>query len=220
MTTYYRTEIICVICGSKSTHNQVGSTNAIGSSDLDTRPPAMKRWTINSWVQVCPFCGYCAQNISEGYPEVSRVVKSNSYQKQLRNPGYPELANSFLCLAMINENSNKFVKAGWACIHAAWACDDADSPVGAQKCRKRAVTLLQGARENGQNFAEETGTEEAMIADLLRRSGQFELAQSYCKEGLNKKPGKVVTEVLLYEMLLIKKMDDACHTVAEAMGES
>lgn len=80
------------------------------------------------------------------------------------------------------------------------------------------MTLLQKAKEKGQEFAKEVGEEESIMVDLLRRSGQFELALKICEDGLKKKPGKTISDILQFQKKLISKSDTACHTVAEATG--
>lgn len=220
MTTIYIENKKCAICGKESKHTEIGSTNAFGSPDLDTRPPEMKRSTINMWIQTCPFCGYCSPDISELIKKASEIIHSDSYQQQLNNPEFPKLANAFLCFSLINESVGNYAGAGWSCIHAAWTCDDARSDAGAQKCRKRAVTLLQKAKENGQRFAKQDGAEEAIMVDLLRRSGQFELAMSMCKKFTkDRKLNKLIKNILQFQKSLISKSDITCHTIAEAIGQ-
>jgi len=220
MTTIYEVEKKCAVCGKSNKYNQIGSTNAFGSPDLDTRPPEMERSTIDMWVQTCPSCGYCAPDISKRLKKSLEVVRSDSYQQQLNNPEFPKLANAFLCFSLIQESAGEYAKAGWACIHAAWACDDAGSDAGAQKCRQKAVILLQKAKENGQRFAEQLGGEEALMVDLLRRSKQFELALKTCEDGLQKNPEKIISDILQFQKTLISRSDVACHTIAEATGEN
>jgi hypothetical protein len=57
MTTLYREKSRCAVCGIATEYTSIGSTNAFGSPDLDTRPPEMQRSTIFAWVQRCPECG-------------------------------------------------------------------------------------------------------------------------------------------------------------------
>jgi hypothetical protein len=155
------------------------------------------------WVQTCPSCGYCAPDISEGIEKLSEAISSNSCKRQLDDSEFPKLANAFLCFSLIRESAGDYVRAGWASIHSAWACDDAGHDIDAQKCWKRAVTLLQKAKQNGQIFAEQAGAEEAIIVDLLRRSGQFELALKVCDDGLKKKPAKIISDILQFQKILI-----------------
>ncbi len=43
MTTIYNKKITCCLCNKESEYRGIGSTNAFGSPDLDTRPPQMQR---------------------------------------------------------------------------------------------------------------------------------------------------------------------------------
>lgn len=229
MTTFKVEERTCVVCGESSEHRVMITTSAWGSAQLDTRPPAPQGASIDMWIQRCPSCGYCAPDISKGVLQTSTIVYGNSYQEQLKNSDFPELANSFLCWSLIQESTLEFAKAAWACIHAAWACDDAswsfgeagfshnaDKAVSAQNCRKRALTLLRQAQGRGQRFAEQEGGEEALMVDLARRSGQFDLALRICEEGLAKNADSVIKDVLQFQQTLISYQDTRDHVVKEA----
>ena len=64
MSTFFEETKCCVICNKLSEQTQIGSTNSFGSCDLDLRPPEMQRSTMCHWIEVCPYCGYVANNIS------------------------------------------------------------------------------------------------------------------------------------------------------------
>ncbi len=216
MTTVAEAKEKCALCGEKSTHIEVISTNTLGGvPDLDTRPPEMMRSTMDMWVQECPVCGYCSPDISEAPENAKEVVQSESYNEQLKSEEYPELANRFLCWSMVEESSNELAGAGWSAVHAAWACDDATAGEAANKCRERAVGLFLKAIERGGDVAEQVGGPEAIMADLLRRVGKFELALEYCERGLNKETEELIEKVLNFEIELINKSDAGCYTIAE-----
>ena len=211
----------CALCGKTSEYMLISSTNTFGSPDLDTRPPEMQRSTIQWWVQTCPSCGYCSPDISEAHGGASETVRTPAYQTQLNDKRYPRLANAFLCFGLIQESAGKHVQAGWANIHAAWACDDAGSEIPAAESRKKALILLRKAKELGQAFAMQPGAEEAIIADLARRSGQLELAREACDRGLRATGLEATVEaVLRFEAALTDRGDTGRHTIAEALGES
>src|SRR5688500_9746788 len=67
MTTFYDKEKECFVCGTRHTYSFIGSTNSMGASDLDTRPPMMARMTLAWQVHRCPNCGYCALDVSQGH---------------------------------------------------------------------------------------------------------------------------------------------------------
>lgn len=214
MTTTDKKNKKCAVCGEVSEHLVIVSTNAFRAPDLDTRPPEMLRSTINMWIQTCPSCGYSAPDISKRIETAPKIVRSDSYQQQLDNPDFPKLANAFLCFSLIQESADDYVSAGRAAVHAAWACDDANS-AAAQKCRKKAVTLLRKAGENDQHFPKQAGAEEAIISDLLRRSEQFDLALKTCDDALSKNPEKRISDILQFQKALVNKSDVAGHTIEE-----
>lgn len=209
-------EVKCANCGQTSMQKRIASTSSYGSGDLDMRPPPMMRWNISIHIERCPSCGYCSMDMSEISTAASVCVRSKVYQDQLNSPEFPKLANSYLCLSLIEENAEMFSDSGWSCITAAWACDDESSEAGAVKCRKRAVTLLRRAQSKGQTFGREPGAEESVLVDLLRRSSQFKEALALCAEGLKKTSGDIVADILRYQEVLIAREDTACHKVVEA----
>lgn len=235
MTTLKNVEKKCAICGSVNSHMEIFSTNAFGSPDLDTRPPEMQRSTINLWIQTCSNCGYSAPDISQKIPKSEEIVYSDDYRKQLNSQKFPKLVNSFLCYSLILENLGEYAKAGRACLHAAWACDDAKYIDAAKICRKNSFTLFMKAKMNGQKFAEQLGAEETMMADILRRAGEFEKALEIAEEGLKKldgnsssfhkpahpsdllrNPEEIIKIILKFQIELINKKDVGCYTVEDA----
>ncbi len=218
MTVIREEEVTCGLCGKVSEHLIMRSAFVSGAPDLDTRPAVFGGHT-DKLIQRCPSCGYCAPDVWKvrpGFAYTLRTMQSGSYQEQLHSRDFPEAANSFLCASLISENLGEYAGAGFECIRAAWICDDAHCDTAARECREKAVDLLRRAKEKRQRFARQRGGQEALLADLLRRSGEFDLARSFCKAGLKRKPEKTLSDVLRFEMVLIDRADAACHTVAEA----
>lgn len=222
MTTLTEAVWACFVCGNVAAYPLLSATNARGFADLDTRPPEMHRSTMSRWVHRCTNCGYSAPDLSLGTPAVREIVRAVPYQALQRNRSYPSLAVSFLCWSMIQEIQGAYVEAGWAALHAAWACDDAEAQTAAigrhasTRCRAKAIELICLCREAGLPFSEQEGVEEAVLADLLRRSGQFEEVPAVCGIGLARNPDEAVRRVLVYEEELAEKQDSACHSAAEA----
>jgi hypothetical protein len=195
------------------------STNTFGSPDLDTRPSEMQRSTIFAWVERCPHCGYCASDVSESHPEASSVVEGEEYQDQLNDPACPELANSFLCEAIIEREAGNYAAATWALIHAAWVCDDSDLPIQATVCRHKATDMFVRAEGHGQPLTDQAGVSTAILVDLLRRSGRLIGARRVAtsrREGISE---DIILRILDFQAALVEKGDVACHTIAEAIGE-
>lgn len=215
MTLIVNEEAQCALCGTNALYPCVLSTHQFGATDLDTRPPEGKRSTIHTWVQRCPGCGYVGTHVAEAPPEALAVVRSPAYMRQLNDPSYPELANSFLCKALIDEACGNFAKAAWALIHAAWVCDDAESPKAAEKCRTRAADMIEKAWANGQKLSSQEGADGAIRVDVLRRAGRFEEAQRLIETLRPSTRNRIIRSVLDLEEALIAKRDTACHTLEE-----
>ncbi len=220
MTTEVKVVKKCSVCGESSEHYVITSTSYFGSSDLDTRPPELLRYSIKMWIQLCPSCGFSAPDISEKIENAKDIVFSKSYQNQLNNPNFPKTANAFLCYSMICENINDFKKAGWGCVQAAWICDDEKKDDIAKICRKKAIELFKKAIENGEKISEEPGGDEAILVDLLRRSGEFEEAFKICESTLEKKVSDIIKDVLIFQKFLIEKEDLDCYTIDDAISFS
>lgn len=219
MTTLFKTTEACLICGQSHEYVGIGSTNEFGSPDLDTRPPEMRRSTILYWIRRCPSCGYCAPQVSEGPQEAKELIACEAYRQQLDDPSYPELANRFLCWALIQERAGSDARAGWAALHAAWACDDQGASEAARRCRLRALELFRRSQAKGRPFIEGRGAEQILLADLLRRSGRFEEVEAVCEEGLRANPNKLVREVLAFQKRLALLKDDRAHRIEEAVTQ-
>lgn len=172
MTTLYEEKARCAVCGTETEYTGIGSTNAFGSPDLDTRPPEMQRSTIFAWVQRCPECGYCAFDVSKAPSQKAALVHCPEYARQLSDSTCPEFANRFLCKALIAERSGDCTAAVWALIHAAWACDNAEKPEPARTCRSKAADMIEKALGSGQKVAGQDGADTAIQVDLLRRAGR------------------------------------------------
>jgi hypothetical protein len=216
MTTLHQEMETCFVCGQTHEYVHVGSTNAFGSPDLDTRPPEMQRSTMPYWVQRCPSCGYCAPDVSEGPERAREIIQSSAYRQQLQDPSYPELADSFLCAALIQEDAGQYADAGWAALHAAWACDDEGTPSSARAARQRAIALFRRAQDEDQDFIEGPGAAQALLSDLLRRSAQFDEVAAIYEEGLQAKPSKIIRQVLEFGLALAALKDARSHRIEEA----
>jgi len=220
MTTLYEEKIRCALCNSENEFTGIGSTNTfLGSPDLDTRPPEMQRSTIFAWVQRCPECGYCASDVSKSPPGSETVVNGSEYRKQLNDQAYPELANSFLCKAIIDREAHDYAAATWALINAAWVCDDEGRPDEAVVCRHKAADMLVTAEDHGQQVAEQNGASTAILVDLLRRAGRTDDARKAIAERRTGIAEGIIIRILDFQSVLIQKGDVSCHKISEAVSE-
>jgi hypothetical protein len=216
-TTLGEEEKACAVCGKTSTQTVVNSTNRFGYPDLDLRPPEMMRSTMPYWVQTCPHCGYCSADIAVLVGEAKEVVLSLVYQNQLANSQFVELANKFLCEAMIYGNAERFPDAAWAYLHAAWACDDKGQQKNAALCRVLSLEILFIIQDNGEKLFDEQGGLQLLIAELARRTEQFDLALEYIKKGLDLDVDEIIEKCLLFEKQLVENKDFRVHSLQEVL---
>jgi len=221
MTTICTTKMNCPVCGARSEHRGIMSTNEIGPSDLDTRPPEMKRSTMFAWIRRCPKCGYCTSNSRAARSKAREIVSGKEYQDQLKDPAYPALAISFLCRAILERESGGYRAATWAFMCAAWVCDDAGLSEQAVACRRKAADMLKAAEARGEQHAAgaQGGADAAILVDLLRRSGRPDEARQVIAERRSGISEDIVQRVLDFQSVLLDRNDAAGHTVAEALGE-
>jgi hypothetical protein len=220
MTTLLKNRVACAVCGAFSDQIRIQSTNAFGSPDLDLRPPEMQRSTMHCWVQACPHCGYCAGEISTPLALSSAVLAGDAYQSRLKNPNRPQLANRFLCKAMLDEAAGKLAEAAWASIHAAWACDDQRNEDAAISCRNEAVRLIGAAAQKSQQIIEQAGVSEVVLADLLRRAGRHEEARDVAAAALSRVSDETIEKCLRFEIRLADQRDTRVHRVADALNDT
>jgi len=196
-------------------YDYLGSTNNMGSSDLDGRPSEMARSTMAFWIHICSKCHYIAPKISDEVEGAKEVVESEDYRAQLNREGYPKLANLFLCQAMVLRHAGQLVASGITCLHAAWACDDQELSDKAIECRKTASDDIRQAERIGLRFTED-GFEEVILVDILRRSEQFEDAGILCIEALTGEgKDEQVLKLLAFQQGLIEKKDTGCYTAGD-----
>jgi len=211
----------CAVCNKRNLGTVLLSTSSFGEPDLDTRPAGMARGTLGYSIKRCTRCGYCAPDIAHGSPLATQVVKSAAYQAQRKDINYPALANTFLCWAMIEQASRNYAGAAWAAISAAWVCDDKIDEIAADLCRLRAIEFIRQAKAEGESLAEEEpGAEEAILCDLLRRSGQFDQAKPVCQEGLAKDPDDKIRQMLVFQQKLVLRQDRERYTIADAAADT
>ncbi len=195
--------LTCALCGATSEQKVLVSENLIGNPYLDGRESIMDVGGLAASAQLCPCCGYAAQDISqpttvsraclqdEAYRTFSGLVFSSAvsksyYRQYLLNLADPEAAYQ-------------------AIIRTAWSCDDAGETENAQLCRKLALEQLEKQMEQAPD-------EEFLIllrAELLRRTGSFEqLVQDYCGTLLSNEFYQVILE---FQLQKAAERDDGCY---------
>lgn len=218
MSTLYLTEKRCYHCNTPGRYPQIDPyITIIGPKDLDGRPAHIQRSSVYIWVQRCPNCGYCTQDISSGDQFVKEIVESQEYQSQLNDPDYPETANAFLVHTFFMLHDNLYADAGWDAAFASWICDDNGFDINARKCRLMAIQYFSEAKKSGQQFAPTSVEESLYLVDLYRRCSMFTEALNLCNEELKQEYlDEKYLNLLLYEKELIESSDVLCHNDIEA----
>ncbi len=209
MSSYHRINQTCALCGKTSTYNVLVSTSAFGAMDLDTRPPALKRYTNRDTIQTCPHCGYVNYTVDTKTNLPAEFVRCEAYTG-IEKSGLPEMAIQFYKHAEIAKAEKDDRKLFWAYLRAAWECDDAQDYTSAIKCRKDALAVLTNTNAT---IMGDVDALHIMTADLLRRTGQFDtVIESYSQY-----QGKdaFLNKLIQYEVKLAKQQDAKCHSVDE-----
>ena len=209
-------EISCALCGEPVRVTAAPTTNPIGSPDLDARPPDPARSALPLRVQCCPSCGYCARDLATATPESREAVDEDEYVAVLEDESLPAKAREFLCLARLDGAAGRFDDAFWSTLSAAWVADDADHADAADRCRALALAALRMARAAGRRPGGDTGVQDVVEVDLLRRMGEFADAERCIRRALERRPGEVVDQLLRFERDLVAARDRAVHRVSEA----
>jgi hypothetical protein len=218
VTTICEVEVTCAICGSQQTVREIGSTNAVGPMDLDTRPPQMKRSTLHLWVHECEECGYVAADLGDAAEARQTAPLWHAYLAELNRADRPRVANRFVCRSLFDEAAGEHAAAGWRRLHAAWACDDAEQADEARVQRRAALECFERARAAGQRAEKSMiAGDEMLLADIARRAGEFAQAESYVAAGLAQAGvSSRIAGWLEFQRKLAAERDIGRHTVDEA----
>ncbi|MCK4578973.1 MAG: hypothetical protein KAU50_09295, partial [Candidatus Marinimicrobia bacterium] len=146
------------------------------------------------------------------------LVASEEYKERYKSTETPVLANKFLCLSLLLENSSAYNEAGWAALHAAWVVDDMKGETQASSFRRRAIDLWMQAQKAGQVFMEGDGAEDTLLTDLYRRIGDWKEAASAAERGLYLTTDETISTILKFEESMIDQKDRQVYTVKDAFG--
>lgn len=150
MSTFNNVIKTCILCMKESEQVELLSTNSFGYSDLDFRPSFMARDTMFAWLDVCPHCGYVANDIFnlshiemvKGIDVMQDIVSSEAYRKCDHINFLSDKAENFYRHHLILLKANDVEAAVEALKSAAWVCDDKNDEENAIVCRKKAIRLI------------------------------------------------------------------------------
>ena len=105
-----------------------------------------------------------------------------------------------------------------AALARAWASDDACSAEGSRAERTAAAWFLRMAIREGQGLNRHVSADLALLADLLRRSGDCQAAIAVAQRGLASSPPEGVGSLLLLQLRLARAGDEERHNLGEAVA--
>jgi hypothetical protein len=223
MTTVHTIEVQCGICGESSTQVVIGSTNQMGSPDLDTRPPEMARSTIRYGVQRCASCNYCSADLSKCEAGADEIIKSTEYleivhdfEVVLDSRG-KNVSAFYLADSLISEKQNHYAKAFWSALNAAWLCDDEGKAQIAEKCRTRSLDLLDRTTRNSEEISDQKGAAELIALDLMRRTKEFDEARELIVRIEQAEFEDIILKIARFQGELIRQRDVRAHTISDAI---
>ena len=215
MTTLFPKTVTCSHCGEASEQTTIGSTNRVGTPDLDLRPPPMERNTIDHWLQDCPRCGYVASDISAVEEGLDGVLAGEDYRElaMVAGPGRARVVSAFRRRSLIDMARGNHAAAGSAFLCAAWVADDGRDTATALACRRAAAAHLQIWLDSAERSIERR----LQLVDVLRRAGDFPAATrqaAIVTAAIDET--SPLTPIIAYQKRLIAAQDVTCHTIEEA----
>lgn len=208
----------CAVCGFANEVLPQPRLEAAEPPDFDTRPGEPLRSTLPSWVSACRHCTYCSEDLTVSHAKAADVIQNEAYQRIYVDETMPPKAREFLCYAYLLDKVRQHSDAGWSSLHAAWACDDVEDWAAGARCRQHAIEYWKRGKQAGEAFSDDLASEYALVSDLHRRQGQFELALVTCSEALDMDDiPPVIEQILRRQKSLIEQRDMAAHSIRELL---
>lgn len=202
----------CAVCGKASHHPVLTSTNSFGYPDLDLRPPAMQRNTMNTWIYECPHCGYVSSDLEKPLEISEDFLKCESYMTCEGHDFKSDLAGLFYKAYLISKKQNELQGEFYNLLYCAWVCDDADDEL-AVDVRITATDvismLIEADSKDRENFI-------VMKSDLMRRSGKFdEMIMEYENVYFE---NELLNDIITFQIKKAVENDDGCYTIEDVKG--
>ena len=203
-------EFKCSVCGSESKHTVITKIQVNGAPDMDLRPPAPHRSTMEYWVMECPECHYCNGSIDIPLKADKSYLDSDEYKTldglKTENP----LVSKFVRKAIVCMKNKDYKEAVQSYLYGAWVCDDNRNIETGLECRKKALNIMEYSTIlDDDNFL-------LLRADLLRRTGQFDKVVSDYGEKFFNVPLMLLASQ--YQVKLAKNKDILAHKMSEIPG--
>lgn len=204
----------CYVCGTESEHACYDGDYGPLWFYLDGTPCFEYELAHDADFEICPSCGYLADDIGEGDERIRKIVSSKDYQTQRK---HPSSVWSLGALLVDPDDDNADEQRCYWHLWGVWG----DSPdEGAIPRRHAAIEALGKLIESGHRYLDEAGRDYQVIADLHRCCGEFEQAAEWVKRALAGDCDERVRDVLGVEQGFIDAHDAERHGGWETPGGS
>jgi len=174
------------------------------NTPLDLRPAGMDWYLFQDSLIGCLECPECLESgrikpgINDGIPVADTI-------------GLP---GRFWSIMSGAQDSDDIMTAMIVALHASWWSDDQGQTTSAREFRSSAIRTAQSWHQNGNRFSSPPGLDEVMIADLFRRSCNFNQVPDIVKAGMSKSPDPLVAEALKFQLHRAATWDTQCYSFA------
>ncbi|MBP7119997.1 MAG: hypothetical protein KBA49_02025 [Methanolinea sp.] len=186
-----------------------------GIVELDGRPKELTAEILKNQLEVCPHCGYIAEDIGEKTGTTKDFLQSPDFF-DLQNPDSPPLASRYIRAARIQLEEKNPKKALDYYLMAAWSADTMRQREIAVSCRRKALSLIFAGNKT---FADIPSDKWVPVIDTMRRCGDFDSVITHCTN-LLAIAGPTLRQGLDYELFCAKQHDDEPHTNLDAANSN
>jgi len=203
----------CFVCNQLSKQRIRSSprhSDRTGSSDiidLEGRPVELTQAILKERFEVCPHCGYLAEDISERTIITRDFLQSQDFCR-LQTAEIPLSSSRYLRAALIQLAEKNREKAIDCYISAAWCADSSLHRKLAICCRRKALSLLFAGNRS---FTDIPRGQWIAILDTIRRCDDFDAVISHVTR-LKAIADPVLQGGLDYELFCAKRHDGESHT--------
>ncbi|MCK9632801.1 MAG: hypothetical protein M0R30_14315 [Methanoregula sp.] len=147
-----------------------GTAGPSGIVDLEGRPKELTEYILRTQLEVCPHCGYIAEDIGKRTSITKDFLQSPAYGS-LQNPEIPPSPSLYQRVALIQLAENNPEKAIASYLSAAWCADSLLKPELAVSFRRKALSLIFS---DNKTFADIPSKQWIPVLDTMRRCGDFD----------------------------------------------
>lgn len=202
----------CFVCHHSSkqikleSYLRPGTAGPSGIVDLEGRPKELSEYILRNQLEVCPHCGYIAEDLGERTSITEDFLQSPAYER-LRNPEIPPSPSLYLRAALIQCEDRNPTKAIAYYLFAAWCADSLLKPELAISCRRKALDLIFA---DNKTFADIPREQWISVIDTMRRCGDFDMAITHLNNLLGI-AGPALEQGLDNELIYAKLSDFESH---------